>query len=740
MKKEEQTAERKSFSLPEFIIRQNHKIELAFLILLLVSLLTAPFVGVNYSLADYLPDRVQSREGLNLMEDTFGYPGTARIMIDDVTLYEAKAYKDRLEAVDGVDSITWLDSGTSVFSSDAFLNFSSLDEYYKEGSALFSVIFTEADDTKETFRALDEMMEITGEKGHFAGTSVQNKSRAENVSKQMNTIIVIGVIMIYVILTLTTTSWFEPVLYLIVMGVAIVINKGTNIFLGQISFLTDSVSAVLQLAVSMDYSIFLIHAFTREKKKGFGQQEALSNAIEEALNSIFASSLTTIVGFLVLAFMEFRIGFDLGVVLAKGIVISLLTVVFFMPAMIIRMSALIDRTAHRSFLPSFEGLSRKIFKVRRLVLILVILVAVPAYTAQSMNSFLFGEDAVSAGEGMKAYTDEQLIRQKFGYSNMMMALVPDTSSIDEKLFTDEIEDLSYVSSVTSMAGTLPEGIPEEFLPDSITEQLHKDHYSRILIYVKSKGESPLAFQYSDEIQGIMKEYYPEGSYLVGATPSTQDIKEVITKDYDRVNKLSLAGVFLVVMFSFHSVIVPFLVMIPIEVAIFINMAVPYIKGETMIFMGYVIVSCIQLGATVDYAILTTNNYLECRKEMEKAEAAVASLMRSIPAILTSGSILTIVGYTLYGISSIPAIGDMGRLIGRGALFSMILVAALMPGFLELFDAFLMDNEFERIRRFFRQRRERKKNRTETAAAVSDLEHMEHTEECIESEAGNGEEE
>lgn len=709
MEQAEKAKEKTAFSLPNFIIKNNHKIEIVFVVLLLISVLMAPFVNVNYNLANYLPERVQSRAGLDLMEETFGYPGTARVMVDDVTLYEAKAYKDRLEAVDGVDSISWLDSGTSVYSSDAFLNFSSLDEYYKDGSALFQVIFEKGDDEKATFQALNEMMEITGEKGHFAGPAVQNKSRAENVSKQMNTIIIAGVIVIYLILTLTTTSWFEPVLYLTVMGVAIVINKGTNIFLGQISFLTDSVSAVLQLAVSMDYSIFLSHAFTREKKKGLDQTTALSNAINEALNSIFASSLTTIVGFLVLTFMEFRIGFDLGVVLAKGIVISLFTVVLFMPAMIIRMTPRIERTAHRSFLPSFDKLSRFLVRIRRLVVIFVLLIVIPAYTAQNMNHFMFGEDSVSAGEGMLAYEDEQLIRAKFGLSNMMLALIPNDSPIDEKLFTEELEDLSYVKSITSMAGTLPEGVPEEFLPKSITEQLHKDAYSRVLIYVKSKGESELAFQYSDEIQGIMKKYYPDDSYLVGSTPSTQDIRDVITVDYSRVNRLSLLGVFVVVMFSFHSLVVPLVVMIPIEVAIFINMAMPYIQGETMIFMGYIIVSCIQLGATVDYAILTANNYLECRKDMEKDEAAAATLVRSIPAILTSGSILTIVGYILYYISSIPAIGDMGRLIGRGALFSMILVTALMPGFLEWFDGLLMKNEAERLKEFFEKHRKKQKS-------------------------------
>lgn len=606
--KRKQLEEKKgSFSLPVFIIERSRAIEIVFVIAVLLSMLAAPFVNINYDLTRYLPDTVQSKAGLDLMEEKFGYPGTGRVMIEDVTLYEAKQYKDKLEKVDGVDQIMWLDTGTDVFSSDAFINFNSIDDYYKDGSAVMDIVFEKGDTSRKTSRAIDAMQEITGEKGHYVGMAVQNKSLAENVTKEMKLILTLGVLMIFIILCLTTNSWFEPVLYLIVMGVAILINKGTNIFLGEISFLTNSVSAVLQLAVSMDYSIFLIHAFTREKNKGLDQMTALTNAINEALNSIFASSLTTIVGFIVLAFMKFNIGFDMGIVLAKGIIFSLLTVVFFMPAMILRLTPMIEKTGHRSFMPGFDKLSRGIYRIRYGVLIFVAIFVIPAYTAQNMNRFLFGNDAVGASEGTKVYDDEQLINAKFGRSNMMMALVPNTSLIDEKAFTDEVEALAYTKSVTSMAGSLPDGVPEEFLPKSITEQLHKNDYSRILIYVRSKGESKLAYQCSDEIQALMKKYYPENSYLVGTTPSTQDIETTITKDYSRVNVLSLLGVFFVVMFSFKSVAIPVIIMIPIEVAIFINMAVPYIKGDTMIFMGYIIVSCIQLGATVDYAILTTNN-------------------------------------------------------------------------------------------------------------------------------------
>ena len=703
--------QKKKFDLPDFIIRKSRAIEKVFIVMVLISAVMAPFVEVNYDLTEYLPDSVESRQGLNIMEETFGYPGTARVMIKDVTLYEAKAYKDRLEKVDGVDRILWLDTGTNVFSGEGFIDYTSIDQYYKDDCAVMDVIFEEGDTSKKTSAAIDDMKEITGEKGCYVGMAVQDKSVAKNVRSEMQMILVIGVFMIFLVLCLTTNSWVEPFLYLTVMGVAVVINKGTNLFLGEISFLTNSVSAVLQLAVSMDYSIFLIHAFTRYKKAGMGQTEALRAAIDEALNSIFASSLTTIVGFIVLVFMRFSIGYDMGIVLAKGIVCSLLTVVLFMPAMIIRLAGWMERTAHRPFLPEFDRLSRGIYRVRYLVLAVVAVLVLPAYTAQGMNSYMYGNDAVGAGEGTEVYADEQEIDRIFGRSNMMMALVPSGDNVREREFSQELSDLPYTKTVMSLSQTLPEGVPESFLPESVTGLLHDESgWSRILIYVRSKGESEAAFRYADEISAIMKEYYPGESYLVGATPSTQDIKATITEDYSRVNTLSLIGVFVVVMFSFKSILIPLIAMIPIEVAIFINMAVPYIAGETMIFMGYIIVSSIQLGATVDYAILTTNNYIACRKTMEKEAAAVETLKRSIPSILTSGSILTIVGYILYHISSIAAIGDMGHLIGRGAILSMLLVCTFMPALLVLGDRILMNNELEMIRQYLKRRRERRREK------------------------------
>lgn len=706
-----QKAHRAGFSLPAFIVKHARAIEKLFILMTLVSLFLMPFVKVNYDLTKYLPESVQSKAGLDLMEQEFGYPGTGRIMIDDVTLYQAKAYKDQIEAIDGVDMVMWADTATDIFESSDFINYDDLKDYYKDGSAVMDITFKKGDTDRLTEQAIDEITELLGDKGHMVGMAIQNKSLAENVSRELNMILVIAVFVIFLILLLTTTAWAEPVLFLTVMGVAIVINKGTNVFLGEISFLTDNVVAVLQLAVSMDYSIFLLHAYTRYKAQGMPMKEALTAAINEAINTILASSLTTVVGFIVLTLMQFNIGFDLGLSLTKGVVLSLFAVLFFMPALILRMSDLLERTEHRSFLPGFDRTAKFIYKIRKVVFLAVMISAVPLYVAQSMNSFVYGNAAVGAGEGTQVYADDQLITAKFGRSNMMVAIVPNTSNVTEKALAEELKSLPYMKSVTALADTLPAGVPEDFLPESTTGLLHTEGYSRLLMYTRTKEESPSAYAASDEIQSIIKQYYPENSYLVGGTPSTQDIQTTITKDYARVNTLSIIGVFLVALFNFKSLATTISVMIPIEVATFLNMAVPYFAGEEVNYMGYIIVGCIQLGATVDYSILTTSNYLEARRKvgLDKKAAAIWTLKRSIPAILTSGSILTACGYILYYVSSISAIGGLGHLVGRGAWMSVLMVLCVLPALLVMVDPLIEENEVTRFKKLFCHRKEKRQN-------------------------------
>ena len=701
--------EKPSLRLARFIIKKQKWIESVFAAGCLFSLIAMLFVNVNYDLTEYLPDTARSHIGLDQMESAFGYPGTARVMLKDVSLYEAKQYKDRLEAVDGVDQILWCDSTVNIYAGEDFIDMESIEDYYKDGCAVMDVTFDEGDTSAKTAQAIEQMQAITGEKGYYVGMAVQTKSLTENVESEMSLILTVAVIMIFAVLCITTNAWSEPFLFLLVMGVAILLNRGTNIFIGTVSFLTDNVAMVLQMATSMDYSIFLLDAFSREREGGLSEEEAMVRAVDDAINSIFASSLTTVVGFLALVSMKFTIGFDMGLVLAKGIVFSLLTVVFFMPAMILKFASMNERTRHRRFLPDFQGLSRRIYKARYASLALMLLLVPPAYVAQGMNTYLYGNSAVGASEGTKVYADDQVIVNTFGRSNMLLALYPNTSSVREREMTEAIEALPYVKSVTSLAGTLPEGIPEEFLPQSLTGELHTQDWCRMLIYIRTKSESSQAFACTQELEEILTGYYPENSYLVGETPSTRDIRDTITEDNTRVNMLSLLGVFLVVMASFRSLVVPVLVIITIEAAIFLNMAVPYLAGDTMVYMGYIIVSSIQLGATVDYAILLANNYAACRKKIpDKREACIQALSMSCISIFTSGTIIVLAGYIIHFISSTAAIGDLGHLIGRGGLYSMVLVLTVLPALLVLFDRIVTDNEFERFESWRNRRRRLKK--------------------------------
>lgn len=696
-------------SVIHFIVYEGKKIEKGFLLLLFICAISYPFVGVNYDLSEYLPDFAPSRQALDVMEDEFGYPGMARIMLKDVSLYEAKNIRDAISKLDGVDMVMGVDSAADIYMAQPFvMETDDLDDFYKDGNALIDIVFEDGDSDKTTHKALDKVYEIVGDKGYFAGTAVSNKSRQETIVKEIAVAMTIAIVIIFAILTITTTSWFEPVLFIVVMGVAIVINMGSNIIFGSISFFTFATAAILQLAVSMDYSIFLLHMFTANKEAGMEIHTALEKAIKESSSSILASGATTIVGFLAIALMKFTVGKDVGFVLTKGIVVSLATVLLLMPTLILRYNERIEKYAHRSFMPSFDHLGNTMYKIRKIIILVSILVTLPTYVAQGMNTFLYGDDALGAGPGTQVYEDSKVIDSVFGRSNMVIGIVPNGSTVLEKQLTDDIEEFEFINYAKSLSGELPVGIPQDFLPGSIVDKMRTDKYARILISMDTVQESDFAFECSQKLEAKIRQYYPENSYIVGMTPTTIDIKNILTKDYNFVSIISMIGVAIVVAVTFKSAIVPILVMIPIEVAIYLNMSIPYIIGDTMLYIGYIIVSCLQLGATIDYSILLTNHYIEARKKLDPEHAAKAAISRSALSILTSGSILTVVGYGLFFSSTIQGISQIGRLVGRGALFSMILVLSLLPALLAMFDG-----PVERQQKKSTERRERMKLRKES---------------------------
>lgn len=672
--------------MAHFIVQRGRIIEKFFIAMTILCAVCYPFVGVNYDLSKYLPDFAPTKQALDVMEQEFGYPGMARIMVKDVTLPEARTIRQRISRVDGVDLVVGPDLAANVYSTDAFIKNSLTDRFYKDGNAVYQIIFEDGDSDASTHKAINEIYGIVGkDRGCFAGSAVSSKERQESITREIAMAIGMAVVIIWLILTLTTTSWFEPFLFILVMAVAIVLNMGSNIMFGRISFFTFSTAAILQLAVSMDYSIFLLHTYTAIKQSGVDSRPAMEAAIEKSCSSILASGATTIVGFLVIALMKFTIGRDVGFVLTKGIVCSLVTVLFLMPTLILRFDKKIEKTAHRSFLPPLDGLGKLMYRIRIPVLAAAAFCAVPCYFGQSMNYFYYGDDALGSGPGTRVYEDSRAIEDVFGKSNVIIAMVPNGNVIKERRLTEELEDQEFIDYALSMAGTLPQGIPESFLPESVTKQLRTGSYARILISMENREESSYSFQCSEKLTEIVKKYYPEDSYVIGMTPTTIDIRDILTDDYNRVSIISLAGVALVVMLTFHSVMVPVLVIIPIEVAIYLNMTIPYIIGDSMVYIGYIIVSCLQLGATIDYSILMTNNYMEFRETMGSREAAVTAIAKSAISILTSGGILTVVGYLLYFTSSIQAISQVGRLVGRGALLSMLLVLSLLPALLAAFD-------------------------------------------------------
>lgn len=675
--------------LIDFIIYKSKLIEKIFAVLFIITAMCFPLVDINYDLSKYLPGDMPSKQGIDRMEDEFGYPGTARVMISDVSIYGAKLLKDKIENIDGVDRVQWVDSVEDIYQSGLFLPYEDIEDYYKDRNAIMDVTFDGNNSDPRTKEALSEIETLLGDRGHLGGPAVQDKFQNEVIMKEMMGIMIFGVVVILGILTLTTNSWFEPIIFLSVILISVVINMGSNVLFHSISSMTLSVAGVLQLAIAMDYTIILLDNFTKERKHQLPVEEALSRAIRKSMVPISSAGSAAVVGFLALVLMRYTIGTDMGLVLAKGIIISLVTVISLTPAFIIRWYKIVEKTEHKPLIPSFLPLAEKVYKYRFLVLAVTLILAVPSYIAKDMTDFTFGNDAMGLSKGTVVYNDEQIMNKEFGRSNLVLVMAPNTSMVTEKLLSDELEDLNYVKNVTSLANLLPEGVPEDFLPYSETKLLHTEKYTRILVSIKTASESELAFKSVDEITRIVKSYYPEDSYVIGVTPSTQDIKAVIVDDWKKIDKLSLLGVALAIMIAFRSLALPVVLIIPIQMATFINMAVPYLTGNELMFMGYIIISCLQLGATIDYSIVMTYHYLEHRKGNDKVRASILATADSALPIITSGAILAVAGYGVFFLSSITAIADLGHLIGRGAIFSMAMVLTLLPNLFIWSDRFII---------------------------------------------------
>ena len=670
--------------LAQFILKHRKLVLIVFAIFVIISAILTPMVKINFNLIDYVPEDTPSTLAINVMNQEFEQDiPNARVYIPDVTLPQTLDYKERLRQSPDVTEVLWLDDTIDIYKPLPLQDQKTVEGYYKDGGALYQVTVRSDGDLPTALTALQE---IAGPEGAVSGQMVDLARAQTAVQSEMLTIIAFAVPLALVILFLTTRSWMEPLLMLLGIGVAVILNMGTNIIFGEISFITQSVAAVLQLAVSMDYAIFLLHRFNQYRNEGYDIATAMEMAMVKAFSAITSSALTTVFGFLALVFMRFRIGPDMGFVLAKGVLLSQVSVMFLLPVVTTYLYKWIDRTTHRSFLPSFVKPGKGVVKIRWLILPLTLLLVVPSYLAQSRNDFFYGMGAYE--EDSRELRDRTLIESTFGQNMQMVVLVPNDQPVKEKELDQKLKEIPEVSSVISLAGMVGAEIPVEVLPPGQIEQLRSENYSRMIVIADSLAEGEHAFGLAERLRETVASVFPEDAHLAGENFSTLDMRDTILVDNALVNGLAILAVGLVLLFTFRSLSLPLILLLTIESSIWINLAIPYFQGTTLSFIGYLIISTVQLGATVDYGILFTQHYLDNRKRFGKKEAAARTFAESVPALLPPAMILTLVGFILGMISSIPVVSELGIVLGRGALLSFILVTTFLPALLMLFDSFI----------------------------------------------------
>ncbi|MGM0845074.1 MAG: efflux RND transporter permease subunit [Bacillota bacterium] len=671
------------------IIKHKKAVLLVFVLVTILSIVAQFFVSVNYNMVDYLPEDAQSTRAMDIMEEEFtGAVADTRVMVTDVTIQEALSYKEKLEAIDGVSDVMWLDNIVDLKSPLEMADSETIENYYKNENALFSISVRSGDEVEIT----NAIYELIGEEGAIAGEAINTASSQTMAGQESMYAALLLVPIIILILVVSTTSWVEPLFFLTAIGVSVLINLGTNIFIGEVSFVTQSVAPILQLAVSLDYAVFLLHSFSDYRKTASSPEEAMELAMKKSFPAITASAATTFFGFMALTFMEFEIGADLGLNLVKGIVLSFISVMVFLPALTLFFYKWMDKTKHRNLVPSFEGIGNKVMKLKVPILILVFAIIVPAFLAQSNTSFIYGTG--EQPENTRVGSDVKVINEAFGETTPVVLLVPKGDAAKEAELVSDIEEMDYVTGVIAYANQVGAEIPPEYLDDSITEQFYSENYSRIIINTNQGTEGRIPFEIVENVETAAQDYYGDEALALGESVTLYDIKNTVNKDNIVVNVLTVVTIAIVLLISFRSISIPIVLLITIQAAVWVNLSIPYFTNTSLVFVGYLIISTVQLAATVDYGILFTESYNHYRKEMSARKAIVKTLDEKTFSISISAAILSSVGFILWITSTNPIVASIGLLLGRGALLAFIMVLFALPAMLLVFDKLIKKTTYK----------------------------------------------
>lgn len=671
------------------IIKHKKFILIAFLLVTLVSIVAQFFVSVNYNMVDYLPDDAQSTQAMKIMEEEFtGSVPNTRVMVTDVSIQEALVYKDQLSDIDGVSDVIWLDDIIDLKTPLEMVDEEAVEAYYKDGNTLFSISVRKGDEVEIT----DAIYELIGENGAIAGEAINTASAQKMAGTESLYAGLLLVPIIILILVISTNSWVEPMFFLTAIGVSVVINLGTNIFIGEVSFVTQSVAPILQLAVSLDYAVFLLHSFSNYNKKTNNPEEAMQLAMKKSFPAIAASAATTFFGFIALTFMKFEIGSDLGLNLVKGIILSFISVMVFLPALTLYFYKWMEKTKHKSFISSFTGIGNKVVKIKIPILLLVFVILIPAFLAQNNTEFTYGLG--EQPENTRVGSDFKVIEESFGETTTIVLLVPKGDVVKEAELVSDLEELDYVTSVISYVNKVDSVIPPEYLGEDIMNQFYSENYSRIVINTNQGKEGTIPFSIVEKVETKAAEYYGDQALSLGESVTLYDIKNTVTKDNVVVNVLTVVAIAIVLLFSFKSISIPLVLLITIQSAVWINLSIPYFTNTSLVFVGYLIISTVQLAATVDYAILLTESYNHHRKELPARKAIMKTLDEKIFSISISAAILSSVGFILWITSSNPIVASIGLLLGRGALLAFIMVVIFLPAMLLVFDKFIKKTTYK----------------------------------------------
>ena len=673
------------------VVKLRVPILIVSVLLLIPSIFGFLSTRINYDILSYLPSDIETMKGQDIMLDEFGKGGFSLVMLDGMEDKDVEKVKEKIEKVDHVCDVLWYDTLADVSLPKEVLPDDIYDFFNTDNSTMMAVFFDEATSADGSLEAVKEIRSIAGEQCFVSGMSSVVEDIKDLTMQEAPMYVVIAVILTSIILALTMDSFLIPLFFMLSVGMAIIYNMGTNFIQGEISFITEALAAVLQLAVTIDYSIFLWHSYKEEKEKHPGDnKEAMAVAIGKTITSVVSSSITTVAGFLALCFMSYELGMDMGIVMAKGVVIGVICCITVLPSMILVFDKALEKTMHKDLVPSLEKPSKFIIKHHAAFIVLFIVVLIPAVYGQ-INTNVYYNLTDTLPKDLNSVIANSKLDEEYHMATTHMLLVDaDMKPKEVNSMLDEMGKVDGVSFSMSLDTLIGPSIPREMVPDSVTKILKSDKWQLMLVGSEYKVASDEENAQIDELSKILKSYDKDGM-LIGEAAATKDLIDITDHDFKVVNIVSIAAIFIIILIALRSVSLPIILVAVIEFAITVNMGVPCFTNTTIPFIASVVIGTIQLGATVDYAILMTTRYkTERNAGKDKHEAVTIALSTSMKSIMVSalGFFASTFGVGVY--SSVDMISQLCTLMSRGAIISMITVICILPSMLMLFDKVIIN--------------------------------------------------